>query len=96
MSGYDVNTGDLSGLASKLRGGANTLEEAAGKPPGAPDAGDITGVVQGLVGALSTSLAGVVEGCGAAGDAVESGREAYEEAEQNSRRDVVDAGGEGR
>ncbi|OLT38729.1 hypothetical protein BJF85_08605 [Saccharomonospora sp. CUA-673] len=95
MSGYGVERDDLGGIARQLRSGATSLEEAAGDPPGAPEAGEITDVVQGLVGALSTSLAGVVEGCGAAGDAVESGRQAYETAEQDSRRDVANAAGEG-
>lgn len=93
MSGYKADPGSLDGIASKLRNGANSLEEGAGSPPPPPSAGEISGVISGLVGALSTSLAGVVEGCGAAGDAVASGREAYETAEQDSRADIEKAGG---
>ncbi|MBB3662884.1 MULTISPECIES: hypothetical protein [Prauserella salsuginis group] len=93
MSGYGAGTGSLDGIASKLRNGASSLEQAAGQRPPAPNAGEISGVVQGLVGALSTSLAGVVEGCGAAGDAVASGRDAYEKAEQDGRTDVSNASG---
>lgn len=92
MTGYGVGPGALDGLASRLRNGASDLEGGASKPPPSPEAGEITTVVTGLVGALSTSLAGVVEGVGAAGDALITSRDAYETAEQDARADVEKAG----
>ncbi|WP_020669574.1 hypothetical protein [Amycolatopsis nigrescens] len=84
MDGYGVNPGDMEALASRLRNGAADLEAGAGAPPPPAEAGEVTGAISGLVGALCTSMAGVVEGVGAAGDAVATSREVYENAEHDA------------
>lgn len=91
MSGYGVDLAALEGLASRLRDGADDLESGASLPP-PPEAGEITDVVEGLVAALSVSLAGVVEGIGAIGDSVVSSRDIYGAVEQDSRNQIGHAG----
>lgn len=82
--GYEADKANLEGVAGRLRSGASSLESGAGAPPPPADAGVVTGAVNGLVGALTTSLAGVVEGIGAAGDAVATSRDSYAGAEQDA------------
>lgn len=90
--GYEVDPGDMEALASRLRRGSADLEGGAGAPPPPVDAGEMTAAIRGLVGAMSASLAGVVEGVGAAGDAVVTARDSYETAEDDAGQQVTSSG----
>lgn len=66
---YEVDTVALRGLASTLRGGRDSLEEAGASAPGLPDAGELTAdvgrmlsVFAGEAGELSTGVAAVADG----------------------------------
>lgn len=74
--GFTAAPQDLDGIAAKLRGSANDLDAAASTPP-AVDAGEVSTVIDGVLQLHTESMAGVVEGLGAAGDEVAGNRAAY-------------------
>lgn len=90
--GYETDSANLEGVASRLRNGASSLESGAGAPPPPAEAGLVTSAVNGLVGALTAALAGVVEGIGAAGDAVATNRDSYVSAEQDAANRMPELG----
>lgn len=85
MIGYRTDTEQMHALASKLRGASSDLESGAADPPPPVQAGEVTEAINGFVGAMTSSLAGIVEGIGAAGDAVISGKDAYLQAEEDAK-----------
>lgn len=83
--GYHVDSEQLEAIADKLRGASAELEEGTASPPPPVQAGEVTEAIQSFVGAMTASLAGIVEGVGAAGDAVISGKDAYLQAEDDAQ-----------
>lgn len=79
--GFRADPATLESVASKLRGASSNLEGGASAPP-APQVGACTAAVNAVLSLLSESVAGVVEGVGAAGDAVDRSRDRYVEADQ--------------
>lgn len=67
--GFHVQPAALEDLAGGLRDGSEALESSTSPPP-APEVGACTAPVAAVLGLLTESAAGVVEGVGAAGDAV--------------------------
>ncbi len=91
MSGTDADLGELDGIASKLRSGGSQLEDGASAPP-APDVGMSTQAVAAALAMLTSSTAGISEGLGAVGDAVQSGRDLYQDSDQSNAEDLHNAG----
>lgn len=83
--GYRAGSEEMQAVASKLRGASSTLEDGAADPPPPVQAGEVTDAISGFLGAMTSSLAGIVEGIGAAGDAVVSGKDAYLQAEDDAK-----------
>lgn len=79
---FYVEPGELDGVARRLRSGSDSLEGASSPPP-APEAGDCTAPIAAVLAYLTESTAGVVEGVGAAGDAVAECNSDYLEADRN-------------
>lgn len=77
MSGdFRADPATLEGVAGKLRRASSALEGGASAPP-APEAGACSAAVNAVLSLLSESVAGVVEGVGAAGDTVAKSRDVY-------------------
>ena len=76
---YSDNT--FSGIANKLQGASDTVEEGAGNPPD-PDAGEVTGDVLAALSTLSSGSAKVVEGLSAMSSAVTGNRDVYDNSER--------------
>lgn len=85
MAGHTDDPEQLQAIAHKLRGASGELESGADKPPPPVEAGEVTDAIQGFVGAMASSLAGIVEGVGAAGDAVVSGKDAYVQSDEDAK-----------
>lgn len=79
--GFRADPATLDGVAGALRGASGDLEAGASAPP-APEAGACTAAVNAVLSLLTESVAGVVEGVGAAGDAVAENRDAYVETDE--------------
>lgn len=86
--GYHYGSEELQSLAGKLRGASSDLEKGASAAPPPVEAGEVTGAISGFVGAMTSSLAGIVEGVGAAGDAVVSGKDIYGQGEEDAKADM--------
>lgn len=84
MPDTDVTLGALEGIASRLRRAGSDLESTA-SPPGTPEAGDATGILAALLSHITLSMDGAVTGLGAAGDAVSSSRELFQQTEDGNR-----------
>ncbi|MHA6797917.1 hypothetical protein [Bounagaea algeriensis] len=91
MSGTNAHLGELDGIASKLRNGGSQLEDGASAPP-APDVGMSTQAVAAALAMLTSSTAGISEGLGAVGDAVQSSRDVYQETDQTSAENLHNTG----
>lgn len=74
--GFRADSATLDGVAAKLRDASSSLEGGASAPP-APDAGAVTAAVNAVLSLHAESVAGVVEGVGAAGDTVAANRDTY-------------------
>lgn len=79
--GFRADPATLESVASKLRGASSDLEGGASPPP-APEVGACTAAVSAVLSLLTESVAGVVEGVGAAGDAVAKSNERYVETDE--------------
>lgn len=79
--GYYADPASLAAVASRLRGASASLEGAASPPP-PPEAGACTALVAAVLAQLTDSLGGVVEGLGAAGDAVAESDGVYAETDK--------------
>lgn len=79
--GFRADPATLDGVASTLRGASADLE-GSGSPPPAAEAGACTAAVNAVLSLLSESVAGVVEGVGAAGDAVAESSARYVETDE--------------
>lgn len=89
--GTDAHLGEMEGIASKLRSGGTQMESTASAPP-APQVGASTQAVAGALAMLASSSAGISEGLGAIGDAVQSGRDLYEDTDQANAEAVHKSG----
>ncbi len=85
--GTDAHLGEMEGLASKLRNGGTELDDA-GAPPPAPEVGVSSQAVAAAMAMLASSVAGVSEGMGIVGDAVQSGRDLYDETDRSNAHDL--------
>jgi hypothetical protein len=81
MDEFKADLEVLDGVAQRLWTGSAGLEGGAAPPP-APEAGAVTGPIAATLSVLSQSLAGVVEGLAAAGDAVTETRGVYAEVDR--------------
>lgn len=84
MTDTQVNQSALDSIAGKLRTAGTDLENIA-DPPEVPEAGDATGVLASLLSHLTLSVDGVITGLGAAGDAVATSRETFQQTEDTNR-----------
>ncbi len=89
--GTDAHLDELTGLANRLRD-AGTQMESVPAAPSAPQVGASTQAVAGALAMLASSAAGVSEGMVAIGDAVQSGRDLYQETDDTNAEDLNNSG----
>jgi hypothetical protein len=74
----------LGRARTALTTAAKDVADTGGSSPGSVDAGDMTGPVSALIGALSESAAGLAEGLHAAGQKVGDNATSYVAAEEHA------------
>ncbi|MQA86714.1 MAG: hypothetical protein GEV03_19295 [Streptosporangiales bacterium] len=80
--GFRADPATLQDVAGRLHRAADDLEGGASPPP-PPEAGAVTAAVNAVLSLQAESLAGVVDGLGASGNAVSANRDAYVNTDQN-------------
>lgn len=84
MAETDVSTEALEGFASRLRNAASGLEGLSA-PPDIPDAGEDSGLLASMLSHFTSSMKSASTGTSAAGDAVASSRNVFDEVEGGAK-----------
>ncbi|QGK69539.1 hypothetical protein GIY23_08380 [Allosaccharopolyspora coralli] len=87
FTGTHADLDALSGIASRLRNGAQDLDSMTAPPP-APVAGESTEAIAGAMAMLTISAAEIVEILNGMGDAVAHGRDVYDDTDAGTIKDL--------
>lgn len=86
--GFDADEGVITGVASMLRSGSDSLEALGGSVPGTPDAGEVSAAMGLLMSKLVGAAGEVSTGAAVAAAAVEEGGKAYLEIDQAAEQSL--------
>lgn len=91
----EVDAGVLDGIASTLRRTSAEVDAVGNSVPAAPDAGDGTPAIVGIMARLVDNAGQLVIGAAAAAEAVAKGNSRYQENEAATAGNLNNAGGTG-
>ncbi|MGH4020364.1 MAG: hypothetical protein ACRDT0_14245 [Pseudonocardiaceae bacterium] len=79
--GFDTDTGLMRNLAATLHRATAALDSIGSSVPGAPDAGEVSAAMAGVLGHLTRSAGELVVGTAVAGDELGKGADDFDTSE---------------
>lgn len=84
--GFDTDTDLMRNLAGTLHRASATLDSIGASVPGAPDAGEVSAAMAGVLSHLTRSAGELVVGAAAAGDELHKGADDFDASEDAAER----------